>query len=295
MRGMGKAFKGFLWISLGVFMVGCALQADLVDLESRLEETRAEQNRLKKMVGPPERPGDLAATTQRSLSELVIRTDELRNDLQGLRGELEQDSHVLSQLLQTVDQQGRQLSALDSRISEMERRLAALPGGPPATPPGASAEGTKPPASEQGPPSSTTDEGRVVLPGRPPLSSLAPIEVYNLAYNDYLKGNYDLAIAGFRTFLQQFSESALAPHAAYWLGESYYSKKQYLKALESFDRVIEDYPKSEKLPGSLLKKGFTYLEVGDKTRAQAALKRVVEEYPFSDEAELAKNKLVEIR
>ena len=284
---MEVAFKQLIPAGLVVLLAGCALQADLVDVETELRQVRVEQAHLKELVGGESRHPDQATATQRSLGELVIQSDGLANELQAIRGKLEQDSHLLSQLMQTMEEQGHRFSALDLRLKGLENRLAVRPGAPPVSP-AVSPEVESAPTPEAG------REG-VVLPGRPPFSSLTPMEVYNLAYNDYLKGNYDLAVAGFRTFLQQFQDSALAPHAAYWLGESYYSKKQYLKAVETFDQVIKDFPKSEKMTGALLKKGLTYLKVGDKIQAEAALKRVIEEYPFSDEADLAKNKLAEVR
>ena len=47
-----------------------------------------------------------------------------------------------------------------------------------------------------------------------PTTNLSPQEVYNTAYADYLKGNFDLAIDGFKIYRENFPDSPLADNAA---------------------------------------------------------------------------------
>jgi tol-pal system protein YbgF len=282
-----QAWMGLAGFSTAVLLMsGCALQSDLVDVQMDMEKIQQEQAQIKKSLEGSDRQKGFPDTTQKAQSELVIRIDQLAMDLQSLQGKLEENRHTLTQLMEKVDQQGFKTSELDARLQGLESRLTAQPGAVPNP--------TEIP-QEAKPASSLSGDKKVVLPGRPPLSSLTPMEIYNLAYNDYLKGNYDLAATGFQSFLKQFPDSTLAPHAQYWLGECYYSKKDYFKAIDSFDRVAKNYPKSEKVVTALLKGGMAYLEVGDKTRAKASLKKVIEDYPLSNEANLAKNKLAEVR
>ncbi|HET6371430.1 MAG TPA: tetratricopeptide repeat protein, partial [Nitrospiria bacterium] len=65
--------------------------------------------------------------------------------------------------------------------------------------------------------------------------------------------------------------------------------------IESFDRVLKEYPKSEKAVNSLLKKAYAFQEQGKRDQARETFRRVVEKYPFSNEADLAKNRLAELR
>lgn len=277
----GFLLMGFLWVS------GCALQADLVDLQTDLEKVQEEQARIKRLLEGSSRPEGTLESALKEQSDLLLRVEKLSGEIQTLRGRLEEDHHTLSQLMQRMDEQNFRTGELQSRLQSLESRLAAP------------TESIPPPQQEADreikPTSKPPEDKKMVLPGRPPLRGLTPIEVYNLAYNDYLKGNYDLAIAGFESFLKQFPDSTLAPHAVYWQGESYYSKKDYFKAIESFDRLVKDFPKSEKVVAGLLKQGLSYAEIGDKTRARTLLRKVIEEHPLSTEADLAKNKLAEIR
>ena len=55
-----------------------------------------------------------------------------------------------------------------------------------------------------------------------PSVFISPQQIYNTAYSDYLKGNYQLAIEGFRQYIENFRESPLADNAQYWIGECYF-------------------------------------------------------------------------
>jgi tol-pal system protein YbgF len=281
----GKSVSVAAWTIM--MTAGCALQSDLVDVQMDMEKIQQEQAQLKKSLEGTDRPRGFLDTTQKAQSELVIRIDQLAMDLQSLQGKFEENRHSLSQLMEKMDNQIYKTTELEAKLQNLEGQTASRGESAPMPP-------TTGQEARPSTPSEDKDK-KVVLPGRPPLSSLTPMEIYNLAYNDYLKGNYDLAASGFQSFLKQFPDSTLAPHALYWLGECYYSKREFFKAIESFDRVSKNYPKSEKVATALLKGGLSYVELGDKARARAYLRKVVEEYPLSGEANLAKNKLVELR
>ncbi len=127
------------------------------------------------------------------------------------------------------------------------------------------------------------------------VSGITPTSAFNLAYNDYLNGKYELAVAGFQRFIKDFPGTSLTPNAQYWLGESYYNLKDYGRAIQTFDYLVAEYPGNEKVPAALYKLGLATAETGDLGRSRRNLKRVLEEFPSSDESKLAKNKLAEIR
>jgi len=292
------------------FLSGCATQADVMDLQTEVEKSRAEreeiQNRLKVVESYFK---ERSTTVQRSQADIVIKLDQVATDLQTAQGKLEENSHLLADLSQRIDDQsfrskdlaGR-LDVLDGQIAALEKSVADLEKGVPIPGKGAGASpDQKSPGASEGKAAggSASADQTVVLPGRPTekdkATGMSPSEAYGLAYNDYLKGNYDLSLLGFQSFLTQFKATSLAPNAQYWIGESYYGKKEYLKAIEAFDKVVSDYPKSDKVPGAMLKAGYACVEIGDKTRARTYLKKVVETYPLSNEGKLAKNKLAELK
>jgi tol-pal system protein YbgF len=154
-----------------------------------------------------------------------------------------------------------------------------MPGGPPA--------GPAIPSGPTAAPPSTPRTSQPLLP---------PEEIYKNALSDYTKGNYDLAIAGFRTYIENYPRTSLVPNAQYWLAESYYGQKNYAQAIEEFEVVIRDFPDSPKAPSALFKQGDALLQTGDTRRATAALCELIDtksKYSKTREAQLAREKMRE--
>ncbi|HYM37954.1 MAG TPA: tol-pal system protein YbgF [Nitrospiraceae bacterium] len=177
------------------------------------------------------------------------------------------------------------LKLVEGRLANLESALRSIP----VKPDGATGElprQSKPAAIAPRP------EPVLPLPGTPDIS---PTSAYNLAYNDYLNGRYELAVAGFQRFLQDFPSTSLAPNAQYWLGESYYSMKDHARAMQAFEKVVTDHPHSEKVVAALYKLGLAAAETGNANKARQYLKRVLQDFKDSNEAKLAKGKLAELR
>jgi len=121
--------------------------------------------------------------------------------------------------------------------------------------------------------------------------SLAPQRLYDQAYLDFAKGNYDLAIQGFSDYLKYFPQSNSADKAQYWVGECYFAKKDYNRSLDEFQKLLQSFPSSDKLPSALYKIGLCYEELKNQIRANRYFGEVINKYPNSTEAELAKDKL----
>ena len=160
---------------------------------------------------------------------------------------------------------------------------------PPAAQPPAAAPPTGQPPAGQPPPVVAT------RPAQPSPAVLPPEDVYRAALNDYTKGNYDLAITGFRTYIQNYPKTSLVPNAQYWLGESYYSQKNYAQAIEEFEVVIRDYPDNPKVPSALFKQGDALLQMNDTKRATAVLCELIGKHGKTREARLARERNVRCR
>jgi tol-pal system protein YbgF len=272
-------------------MVGCALQADLVDTQLDLDKLKEQQAQTQKRVEAIENYfKERAGSVQRGQADIVLKVDQLGTDLQLLQGKLEEINRLMVQLSLRLDDQASRAAQMASRLDALDARLSGAPQAinPPRSP---LPEGRAPT------PGTTSPEQKTVIPGRTPGQSggLLPTEAYNLAYNDYIKGNYDLALIGFQNYLAQFPDTSLSPDAQYWIGQVYYTRHDYEKAIQAFDIVLQKYPKSDAVAKSLLQEGLSYIELGDKAQARTALRRVVQDYPFSDEAKLAKNRLADLR
>lgn len=199
---------------------------------------------------------------------MQVKLQELSSQIEQLQGTLEDTNYRVSQLSQQIAATNQELKAFQSARPEAPAPAPVDPAAP------------APPVQQQ-----------------PPArggSGADPKALYDAAYNDYLKGNYDLATREFQEYLTNFPNTDLADNAVYWTGESYYRQRRFRQAIEQFDAVLSRYPRSEKLAGALLKKGYSHLELGERSQGVVQLQHVIRQYPTSDEANLARQRLREI-
>lgn len=242
------------------------LQDRISDLQEELAQTRRTSSSKEEVENVNQRVAEQTETLIRSNTALIAKVDQMEDTVQNVQGAVEQTGYRVDRLTQQVTQVQRD-------VETMRAQAAAAP------PAGATASGA------------SLSEMNVDAPGIPAEN---PIDVYNTAYRDYQKGSYDLAISGFRDFLEANASSELADNAAYWLAESLFSQKKYREAIQQFDTVVTKYPKSDKVAGSLLKKGYAYISLGERAQGIVQLQYVVHEHPRSSEAGLARQKLKQL-
>jgi len=251
--------SGLLAIML---MAGCAKHADFIELREDVTNLTKAQEQTQKRQDAMQRRLETGKTTP-----------------------VDESSKVRDASAQRIQELTNRLADLESRLARVEDGKAAVSGkldDPRPMMPATSARSSEP--QDSGTSSS--------LAGTPGIS---PTSAFNLAYNDYLNGRYDLAVTGFQRFLKDFPSTSLAPNAYYWMGESYFSLKDYSHATQAFQKVVNDHPRSEKVAPALFKMGVVTAEAGDLPKARGYLRRVIEDFSTSDEAKLAKNKLADIR
>ena len=118
-----------------------------------------------------------------------------------------------------------------------------------------------------------------------------PSDLYRMAYGDFSSGKYDLAITGFKAYLEKYSAGALADQAQYYIGESSLAKSDWQGAFDGFDAVEKHYPTSTLIPAVRLKKSECLEHLGKKADSAALLQALVKDYPASAEAQTAREKL----
>lgn len=119
-------------------------------------------------------------------------------------------------------------------------------------------------------------------------------ELYNTAYRDLIRGNYQLALQGFQQFMQQFPNSELADNAQYYIGEVYYAQGRYQNAIEEYEKVSKWYRQGDKTPSALLKIGYSYINIDEPEQGKLYLNQVIKDHPDSEEANLAKGRLASL-
>jgi tol-pal system protein YbgF len=149
-----------------------------------------------------------------------------------------------------------------------------------------------PPSKEAAQESELSETGEEDL--FPIAPDLSPREVYDMAYSDFRKGNFLLAIEGFSIYLEQFPDSPLADNAKYWIGECFFSQEKYSEAIDHFNELFINFPQSDTLPAAYLKKGLSLIELDKKEEALSVFKLLITKYPLEDEARIAQEKIKEL-
>ena len=253
--------------------VACVTSSDVEKLQSQISDLQEQLAQVKRTSSSKEEVQNVNKTiadqTQmllKSNATLVAKVDQIEDKIQNAQGSVEQTNYRLDRMTQQLTQTQHDVDDLKAAVA---RAAAATPASPSPMP----ASGSE----------------VTVQPSIAPSED--PMQVYQAAYRDYQRGNYDLAISGFRDFAAKNPNSELSGNAAYWIGESLYSQKKYREAIQQFDSVVTRYPKSDKVAGALLKKGYGYIALGEKSQGIVQLQYVVHEHPTSPEAALARQKL----
>ncbi|MGA7617426.1 MAG: tol-pal system protein YbgF [Thermoanaerobaculia bacterium] len=293
--------RRLLPIALVLVTVGCATSSDMKKLQDQIVDLQDQVADLKRRASSKEEVEklneSLASQSDRLLksnADLSVKVGEMEDRLQNVQGNVEQTNYRVDRLAQQLAQNQTDIAQLKSLHPVGPGTAPGMaPGAGPVTRPGAGAPTTPGTGSAGTPATTSTGEAiRDEVTVQPPQSTLQdPLEVYQTAYRDLQRGNYDLARQGFQDFLQATPSSDLSDNAAYWIGETYFAQKKYKEAIQQFDRVINEYPRSDKVPAALLKKGYAYIESGQKAEGVVQLQYVIHEHPSSNEASLAKQKL----
>lgn len=244
-----------------LFISSCATRKEIVHfkedmayLRLKTELLRQENQDIKNMLLELGKNfADLQNETRRAKADLLTEIDQIKTQSQVIDSKLEDNTYRMSHFLQKAE--------------------TAIP------------------------PSSPKDSlNNPLNPDKPTSASVQkidfdPLEIYNTAYLDLSKGNYQLALQGFQQFLENFPQSDLADNGQYWIGEVYYAQKDNQKAIEEFKKVIENFPKADKVAAAFLKIGYCYFNLGDETTGKKYLKIVTERFPNTEEARLARSRL----
>ena len=219
----------------------------------------------------------------RGLQDMLNRMDQLQQNLQKLRGELEVQTHTLKDLQR---RQREQYLDIDRRLQQLENPSV---GGPPGAantfPPMTTAPVTVPPLTRppaQKPPAA-------LVPGS--IEQIGEQAEYDKALAILREGRYTEAAQAFKKFLADHPGSTYADNANYWLGEAYYVTRNFDKAQRAFQGLVDTFPQSAKVPGSRLKIAYILYEKKDWPAARKALSALVSDYPDTTVSRQANDRL----
>ena len=200
-----------------------------------------------------------AAPGDGQLSQLFYQLQVLQQELQDLRGQVEEQSYLVSRLQR--DQKEQYL--------DLDRRLVALSENRPA--PGPT---TTTPAASPAPVTTT--------------GGLSERDAYTQAFQAMRDRNFDASMQGFQSLIEQYPNGQFTPNAYYWMGELFLvAQTNPEQARQSFMQVVSLYPDHQKAPDAMYKLGVVYHNLGDLDSAKTYLARVQSEHPNTSAAGLA--------
>jgi len=279
------------------------------------------------LAGPPAQAQERMALSDRvarleqqaqgnaQVVDLLNRVNELTQEVQTLRGLIEQQNNELESLKK---RQRDQYVDLDSRINRLTSAPAegaavdapvdgaivadgsGQPASVPADPDGGNTAEESGFAPADGAPEASDPQSESAPVAQVPVQSVRPDAaqekaLYDQAFGSLREGRYAESARRFQAFLEEYPNGDLADNAYYWLGESYYVTQNYKIALETFQTVLQRYPQSPKAADALLKVGYCQFELKDWPAAEATLTEVTRRYPDTTVYRLAEGRLRALR
>lgn len=239
------------FITLSLSFSGIA--RGVADVESRSSSTRQ----------------GIEADEQISL-ELLKKIEFLQQEVQELRGKVEEQTYNLQQL---QDHQKKLYLDLDKRLRSNSSTAANT------SPLGNSLSG------------SSLDSMGEQTTALPLESSESEEKAYQTAYYLIQNKDYDGALRAFQMLATSYPQGKYLPNAYYWLGEIYLVKGNLDLAADSFNKVYSNYPGHPKAADSLLKLGYVEYSKGQWKQAEQFLVQVKNQFPGSTSAQLADARL----
>lgn len=211
------------------------------------------------------------------LSQLFYQLQVLQQEVQELRGMMEEQQYRLDRLAR--DQQEQYLD-LDRRMQALRgdgQRPLVIPGE------GEQGAGTRGGSASRG--SGAGDSGS---------GSASEREAYSAAFELMRQRQFEESLSAFETLTEEYPNGVYTANAFYWLGELNLALDDNEQARQWFAQVVNLYPDHQKIPDALYKLGVTYHRLGDENRAREYLNQVRDEHPQSSAAGLAQTYLAEL-
>ena len=242
------------------------LQGEISSL--RIETARRDSVRasaLAAIIGLQQRIMDSVVAGREALRTLDLR---IQADLTGVQRQLLQVQELTGQSQSRLSEMK---AALDQRAEQTEAAGLARPAAPTAD--STATPGPTPPA---GTPVPTADR------------------MYQAAKAQLNRGAAGTARRGFQELVRTYPTHELVPEALFYIGESYAGETPD-SAVVYYTQVLSRFPRAPKASTSLYKLGRLESARNNSAAARAYYDRLIKEYPRSDEVELARDALKNLR
>ena len=211
------------------------------------------------------------------LQQLQEQMNANQSDIDSLRGQIQQNSYQLNQVVERQKQLYQQIDTLSSSNNGTQQ--------------GAGDAAASADAGAAAATAGSENSGGAASAAAPVQSGDANSD-YNAAVALILeKKQYDQAISALQAWVKRYPDSTYQPNANYWLGQLFYNKGKKDDAAYYFATVVKNYPKSPKSAEALLKVGVIMQDKNDTAKARAVYQQVIKQFPNSESAKQAQKRL----
>lgn len=253
------AARVVLTMAAAVTLGSCATKGDLRDLQREIRMLAARQDTLLTQ---------LRVETLSTQDSVRTQSDQIFD----FRGEITRQLREIGRTLATIEalagQNQQAIAGVRDQLANLRR------------------------AERAPPPIATDDATQALVRGG---GGGDPAELYRAAQEQMSRGLLNTARQAFEGFLARHPNHELAPDAHYFLADILYQQENFEDALEAFQEVQARFPTAARVPDSLYRIALIQIEMDDMDDAEQTLERIVNTYPGTITAELAGDKLDEIR
>ena len=200
-----------------------------------------------------------ARTQTRNLANIGSRIDGLEEQLRTISGGVAECRHALEQGTVSNTELHSQLTALEHRITELERRTGLAPA---------------------------------VDPNQIPQ---VPAEIMNQARQALTARDFNRARALANALIQRAPLDPLADDARLLVGRSYMQDNRAATAVQEFQRLLTDYPAGDTIPDALTEMVEALIRLGLCAPAQRTLRILIDRHGSTPQGQAARRRLEEVR
>lgn len=259
-RKQGYRLAAVSLICLSIAFTGCATKQDVLRVDETISQVRNDQMVLKRQL---------------------MHIDSL------FASGAEEDNRMRAEIRASLDELNDQLGQMKNQLNDMQQVVYMMSQR-------ASGTGTAQQQPLETPPPAAGDSAvKSDTTATDTRSSIDCRQLWDNAFKDMYRAQYDLAISGFMDYLKYCPSTDLADNSQYWIAESYYELKQHEQAIQEYKKLLDNYPESEKRASAYFKLGRTYEKLADTTKALEYFLILKNDFPGSVEFDQVKDKIDE--
>ena len=119
-------------------------------------------------------------------------------------------------------------------------------------------------------------------------------QIYVDGRNQFIVGDYDEAIALFKSYLDSFPDYKNVADAKLWLGRAYFANELYSQSKAIYLEFQSENPQHAKYPDSMYELSRVFLELRDIEASKTMLIKMIEKFPKHDLYKKARQMLTEL-